>query len=169
LRLPRLAHPEYEREPSIEKGKDMATFWGRVLVAVVVAAVIIGYVASVSYQQYPYTVNVTGTYTTPEAGRATVVGLPACDEWVYQHCPDPGMAPSFDCHAPPQMNLGGQCILYNLDATPGHYRVSLRNGENYTLTGYMEFQNGTFDKACFAKVVLSAPTHQSEVTENLSC
>jgi hypothetical protein len=163
------AYSEYEQEPSIEKGKDMAAFWGKILVAVVVAAVVIGYVASVSYQQYPYTVTVRGTYSTSDGGRATIVGLPACNAWVYQQCPDPGQAPSYDCHAPPQMNLGGQCTTYDAEATPGQYQVSLRNGEVYTLTGYMEFPNGTFDRVCFATVSLTPQTLQHSVIRNLSC
>ena len=136
---------------------------------VVVAAVIIGYVASVSYQTNPYTVSVSGTYTSSEGGRATIVGLPACNAWVYQHCSDPGQTPSYDCHAPPQMNLGGQCNTFDLEANPAHYSVRLRNGENYTLTGYLEFQNGTFDKVCFAPIVLTPPTHQQNVTQDLRC
>jgi hypothetical protein len=136
---------------------------------VVVAAVIIGYVASVSYQTNPYTVTVSGSYTSSEGGRATIVGLPACDAWVYQHCPDPGQSPSYDCHAPPQMNLGGQCETYYLDTNPGHYSVRLRNGENYTLTGYLEFPNGTFDKVCLPPIVLTPSTHLANATMDLRC
>ena len=169
MRIPARAHPEYEREPTIERGKDIATFWAKVLAVVVVVAIVIGYVASVSYQQYPYTVTVSGTYTTPEGARATEIGLPACNAWVYQQCPDPGQSPSYDCHAPPQLNLGGQCVTYNFDSTPGQYHVNLRNGENYTLAGYMEFQNGTFEKACFTPVALVPQTHQRNVTQNLVC
>jgi hypothetical protein len=161
--------PEYEREPSVEGGKDVAAFWGKMLVVVVVLAIVIGYVASVSYQQYPYEAEVSGTYATSEGGRATIVGLAACNAWVYQHCPDPGQVPTYDCQAPPQMNMGPECVTYNLEATPGHYDVSLRNGENYTLTGYLTFQNGTFDKVCFGTIVLSPPTHEQRVARDLSC
>ncbi len=164
-----MALSEFEREPSFEKSKDTATFWGRTLIVVIVAAVFIGYVASVSYQQYPYSVEVSGSYTTAEGGMATIVGLPACNAWVYQHCPDPGQLPAYDCHAPPQMNMGGQCATYSLEATPGHYDVSLRNGENYTLTGYMAFRNGTFDKVCLATVVLLPTTHQHSVVRDIAC
>jgi len=158
--------PGYEREPSVETGKDVAAFWGKILVVVVVVAVVIGYVASVSYRQYPYSVEVSGSFTTAEGGRATIVGLAACDAWVYQHCPDPGQMPEYDCHAPPQMNMGPECVTYNLEA-PGRYDVSLRNGENYTLTGYTEFKNGTFDKVCFEKFELSPPTPAPRVTRDL--
>ena len=160
---------EHEREPSIEGGKDIAAFWGKILLVVVVAGVLIGYVASVSYRQYPYSVNVSGTYTTPEGGRATIVGLPACNAWVYQQCPDPGQTAVYDCHAPLEMKMAPECVTYSLESAPGHYQVSLRNGENYTLTGYMEFKNGTFDKACFETIVLSPVTQQQDVTRDLSC
>lgn len=164
-----MGYSEHEHEPSIEIGKDTAVFWGRILIVVVVAAVIIGYVASVSYQQYPYMVNVSGSYTTSDGGRATIIGLAACNAWVYQQCPDPGQRAVYDCAAPPQMNMAPECVTYNLEATPGLYQVSLRNGENYTLTGYMTFKNGTFDKACFDTIVLMPQTSQRNVTRDLIC
>lgn len=160
---------QQEHEPTIERGKDNASFWGKVLVLVIVAAVVIAYAASVSYQQYPYTVDVSGSYTTSEGGSATIIGLAACNAWVYQHCPDPGQRAVYDCSAPPQMNMGNECVTYDLEGTPGHYEVSLRNGENYTLTGYMTFRNGTLDKVCFETVVLSPVTRQQSVTRDLSC
>ena len=67
------------------------------------------------------------------------------------------------------MRMAPECVTYDLEAAPGHYQVSLRNGENYTLTGYMAFKNGTFDKACFETIVLSPATQQQNVTRDLSC
>jgi hypothetical protein len=64
--------------------------------------------------------------------------------------------------------MGPECVTYNLEA-PGHYDVSLRNGENYTLTGYTEFKNGTFDKVCVEKIVLSPPTPSQRVAGDLGC
>lgn len=164
-----MALSEHEREPTIERGKDSSVKWGRILAAVVLAAIVIGYLASVSYIEYPYTVNVSGTYTSSEGAKATIIGLAACNAWVYQQCPDPGQRAAYDCTAPPEMKMASECVTYSLTASPGRYQVSLRNGENYTLTGYMTDKNGIYVKVCFETIVLSPATQQHNVTRNLSC
>ncbi|HUH99587.1 MAG TPA: hypothetical protein VLY65_00960 [Nitrososphaerales archaeon] len=161
---------EYEPEPIIEKGKDTGRPWFKVLIVVIVIGVTIGYVASVSYTKYPYTVNVGGTITSPDGSRATIVGFVECNAWTYTNsCPDPGQIPSYDCEAPPQMNLTQYCEEFVFDNTPGHYHVTLRNGETYTMSAYMQFSNTTFDKVCFLSVRLTPDTSSRNVTQNFSC
>jgi len=160
---------DYGQEPTIEVGKDSYRLWWRVLVVVIVAGLVVGFIASISYVQYPYMVNVSGTFTSSEGGGASIVGLVACDEWLYTQCSDPGLQPSYDCLAPLVMNLTQMCTLYFFDENPGLYQMSLRNGENYNVTGYLQFKNGTFDKVCFEKVVLTPKTSKHSVTDNLTC
>jgi len=135
---------------------------------VVVAGVIIGYVASVSYRQFPYTVNVSAPTRRRREGGRNDRRPCRLQRLVYQRCPDPGRRPVYDCHAPPEMKMA-RVVSLQPRVRPGHFQVSLRNGENYTLTGYMAFRNGTFDKACFETVVLSPVTQQQDVTRDLSC
>ncbi len=160
---------DYGQEPTIEVGKDSYRLWWRVLAVVIVVGIVIGYVASISYVAYPYDVSVSGTFTSSDGGQVAIVGLVACDEWVYTQCPDPGLQPSYDCLAPPVMNLTNMCTVYNLDENPGHYQVSLRNGENYNMSGFLQFKNGTFDKVCFVKVTLTPKLTKKSVTESFTC
>ncbi len=161
---------EYEQEPSIEKGKDTGRPWFRILVVVVLAGVIIGYAVSASYTKYPYTVNVSGTITSPDGSRVTIVGFVECNGWTYPNqCPDPGQTPVYGCEAPPQMNLTLNCSDYVFDNTPGHYHVSLRNGENYAMSAYLQFPNTTFDKVCVFTVTLTPDTSSRNVTQSFTC
>ena len=160
---------DYGQEPTIEVGKDSYRIWWRVLAVIIVAGIVIGYVASISYVAYPFTVSVSGTITSSEGGQVVIVGLVACDEWIYTQCSDPGLHPSYDCLAPPVMNLTNMCTEYNLGANPGHYQVSLRNGEDYNVSAYLQFKNGTFDKACFVTVTLSPKLTEKSTTENFTC
>ena len=160
---------DYGQEPTIEVGKDSYRFWWKVLVIFIVAGLVVGYVASISYVQYPYTVTVSGTFTSSEGGLVNILGVPACDESLYAQCPDPGLQPTYVCLAPPAMKLPSLCTLWFFDENPGHYQVTLRNGENYTVSGYLQFKNGTFDKACFEKIVLQPQTSKQSIVDNFSC
>jgi len=160
---------DYEEEPTIEIGKDSSSLWWRVLIAVIVVGALIGYVASFSYVQSPYTVTVSGSFTSPEGGRVTILGMPGCNAALYKQCPDPGETPTLDCFAPPQMDLTSLCVTYYFDAKPGQYQIDLRNGENYVISGYLQFQNGSFDKVCPVSIKLAPPASQHNITENIVC
>ena len=163
--------PEYEqeREPTIERGKDISRFWWRVLIAVIIAGVLIGFFASVSYVKYPYEVSVRGTWFSSNGGELVEVALPACDAFIYTQCPDPGMQPTIGCEAPPDMNMPILCITYEINAPLGHYTLTLRNGEDYAVTGALSYPNGTFDKNCVETIALVPQTSQRNVTENFNC
>lgn len=163
--------PGYEQEPTIERGKDRLRFWSRVLIAVVIAGIIIGYAASVSYVFYPYTVNVHGSFTSPEGGKIQILGLVACDEWLYanESCPSPGEPQAWDCLAPDDMNLGHFCALYYFESDPGQYNIALKNGRDYAVTAYLQYSNGLFDKVCNATIILSPSLSGRNSTQNFSC
>jgi hypothetical protein len=161
---------EYEQEPSIERGEDTGRPWFKVLIVVIVAGVIIGYAVSASYTKYPYTVNVDGSITSPDGSRVTIVGFVECNGWTYPNqCPDPGQDPVFECNAPTQMNLTFFCTDYVFDQNPGHYHVTLRNGENYAMTAYLQYPNATFAKVCSFTVRLSPDVSSGNVTQDFSC
>jgi hypothetical protein len=161
---------DYEQEPSIEIGKDSAfKHWGRVLIVVIVAGIVIGYVASVSYVQYPYTVTVNGTFTTSNGGVADEVAIEGCDAWLYTQCSDPGLTPVYQCFAEPAMNMTQYCTTWDLENTPGQYAVSVRNGENYALTGYLVYKNGSFAKICLVTIKLDPNVTHRNVTQNFVC
>jgi len=163
--------PGFEQEPTIEKGKDRFRFWWKVLVAVIVAGILIGFAASESYNVYPYTVHVGGTFIASDGSRAQLLGMTACDEYLYANttCPDPGLAKSWDCLAPEDMNLGEFCNVYNLEANPGHYQITLRNGEDYSVVAYMVTSSGGFDKICSATIHLSPQLTSHNSTQNFGC
>jgi hypothetical protein len=165
----RLALADDQMEPSVERGKDSSTRWLRVFVVVVLAGIVIGYVASVSYAQYPYEVGVNGNFTSSNGGAALYMAVPGCDAWLYQQCPDPGEYAVYQCWAPTAMNMSDYCVTYSLETSRGHYEEEFRNGENYVVTGYLVSKNGTFDKACDATVVLAPAITHHNATENLTC
>jgi hypothetical protein len=161
---------DYEQEPSIEMGKDSAfKHWGRALIAVIIAGIVIGFVASVSYVQYPYEVGVEGTYESSNGGLALYIATAACDAWLYQQCPVPGEYAVYQCWAPPVMNMGNYCVTYDTQTNLGHYEEDFRNGESYYVTGYMVYRNGTFDKVCFNTISLIPQTGQHNSTKDLTC
>jgi hypothetical protein len=159
----------YEQEPLMEKGSDSYRFWWRVLVIVVVAGVAIGFVASASYAVYPYSVTVSGTFVASDGSRAQLVAFVECSDLAYSTCPDPGEQPVDFCIAPVVMDMTQYCTEYNLEANPGHYSVSLRNGEDYNMVGYMVNAKGTFDKVCRGTLVLSPMTTDQNSTQDLGC
>jgi hypothetical protein len=168
-------NPEYqhgsEQEPLIEKGKDRFRFWSKVLIAVILAGILIGYAASASYTVYPYRVSVGGTFVASDGSKAQLVGMVACNEYIYANssCPDPGQSAAWDCEAPPVMKLTQFCNELNLEANPGHYSLSLRNGEDYTVVGYMVNSAGGFDKICNVTIVLSPDLRAHNSTQDLAC
>jgi hypothetical protein len=169
LRFGGTAPPLYEQEPNFEAGPDTYKKWLRVLAVVILAGIIIGYVASVSYVQYPYDVGVEGTYKSSNGGLALYIATAACNAWLYQQCPVPGEYPVYQCWAPPVMKMGSYCVTYDTETSLGHYEEDFRNGENYNVTGYMIFRNGTFDKVCFNSITLIPMVTGHNATENLSC
>ena len=91
-------------------------FWRKVLVVVIV----VGYVASISYVRYPYSVEVKGTFIASDGSRAELVDF-ECSSMIYSVCPDPGQQPVADCIAPPVMNMTNCCTEVHTGANPGHY------------------------------------------------
>jgi hypothetical protein len=165
-----LAEQDQEQEPIIEMGKDnQYKHWGRILIAVILAGIVIGYVASVSYVQYPYSVNVSGTFTSANGAVADEVAIPGCNAWLYTQCPDPGLQPVYQCFAEPVMNMTQYCTSYDLENTPGHYSVSVRNGEDYALTAYLVYKNDSFAKVCMETIKLTPDVTHHNVTQNFSC
>ena len=161
---------EQEQEPFIELRKDYEyKRWGRVLVAVILAGLVIGYAVSASYVKYPYSVNVNGTFTSSDGAVADEVGVLGCNAWLYQQCPDPGLQPVYQCFAEPVMNLTLYCTSYDLENTPGHYALSVRNGEDYAMAGYLVYKNGTFAKVCHVTIKLTPDVTQRNVTQNFVC
>lgn len=163
--------PGYEQEPTIEKGKDRFRFWFRMLIAVILAGVIIGYAASASYTVYPYSVNVHGMFTSSDGGKIQILGLAACNEFMYANtsCPSPGEPEAWDCEAPTDMSLGHFCALYYFESNPGHYEISLKNGRNYAVTAYLVTDHGAFDKVCNATIILAPQITSRNSTQNFSC
>lgn len=161
---------EYEQEPSFERGKDSGRPWFKILLVVVLIGVVVGYAVSASYTTYPYTVYVSGTINSSDGSRVTIVGFVECSGWTYpDHCPDPGQTPVYECNAPPQMNLTSYCHEYVFDDTPGHYHVSLRNGEDYLMSAYLQYQNYTFAKVCWFTVDLTPNLAFANSTQNFTC
>ncbi len=160
---------EYQQEPTIERGVDSAKKWWRVLVAVIIAGVVVGYVVSVSYTVYPFNVEVSGTFTSPDGSRMILVDFVECSDLSYATCPDPSQTPVDSCVAPPVMNVTNYCTEFYFEHTPGHYDIVLKNGYDYTMKAYMQFANGTFDKVCAVKVILSPALTTRDSTQNFSC
>ena len=160
---------EYGQEPTIEVGKDSYRFWWRVLAVVIVAAIVIGYVASISYVAYPYNVQVKGTFTAADGSRALLVDFFECSDMDYSVCPDPGQQPVDTCIAPQIMNMTGYCTEVYMEAHPGQYQATLKNGEDYTMKGYMVNSKGTFDKVCTVTIVLYPLGTSHTSIQNFSC
>lgn len=161
--------PAPEQEPTIERGRDTFNVWWKVFVIIVATAVAIGFVASVSYTVYPYSVTVSGTFFSKDGGRAQLVDFYECDDMIYVTCPNPSETPVDDCVAPADMNMTNFCTEYFFDSDPGHYEVNLRNGENYVMKGYMINAKGAFDTICTVTVILYPPVRSQNSTQNFLC
>jgi hypothetical protein len=158
-----------QQESRYEGEADSYKRWVKVLAVVIVAGVVVGYGVSSSYAQHPYYVGVNGDFTSHNGGVALYMAVEACNAWLYQNCPDPGEYPVYQCWAPPVMNMSSYCVTYDTETSLGHYEEDFRNGENYAVTGYLIFKNGTFDKVCQDTVVLTPAISQHNATENLTC
>ena len=160
---------EIEREPTYDTPDAGLRKAGMIIVALVAVALVIGYVVSQSYTQYPYTVNVSGTFIAKDGAVAVRLARPACNGWFYERCPDPGEQPVYDCFASPNMNQTNWCVTYDLSPKPGLYRMPLRNGENYQITASMVNSSGAFKKVCIATITLSPMVDSANSTQNLTC
>ncbi len=160
---------DYGQEPTIEVGKDSYRLWWRVLAVVIVVGIVIGYVASISYVAYPYSVEVKGTFTGSDGSKALLVDFYECSDMVYTQCPDAGQQPVDTCIAPPVMNMTDYCTEVYMEDNPGHYQISLKNGEDYTMKGYMVFPGEIFDKVCTVTIVLYPLMTARTSTQNFTC